>query len=143
MDRISPEIRSKNMSRIRSKNTVPELMFRKALYNRGYRYRIHFKLPGRPDVVFVSKRLVIFIHGCFWHGHDCKLNHIPKTHSDFWKNKVAKNRERDALNILKLKESGWQVLVFWECEILTRLEKVLKKTLSVIEVREGTGKINA
>ncbi|WP_234234651.1 very short patch repair endonuclease [Porphyromonas gingivalis] len=107
------------MSRIRSKNTKPELALRKALFARGFRYRVNDKkLPGKPDIVLPKYKTVIFIHGCFWHGHeDCKYAYIPKTNTRFWIDKITSNAERDKVNAEKLTALGWNVLTVWECEI--------------------------
>lgn len=127
-DRISIEKRSENMQKIKSKNTQPELIVRKFLFSKGFRYRIHVKrLPGKPDIVLKKYNTVIFIHGCFWHGHlNCKYFKIPKSRTDFWKNKIEKNRKNDQRNIKKLKELGWNVFEIFECEIKeNKLDTVL------------------
>lgn len=117
VDVHSPEKRSYNMSRIKGKDTKPEMIVRKWLWSNGYRYRLHRRdLPGNPDVVFPSRKKVIFIHGCFWHKHDCKYFKWPRSNSDFWKTKIESNIQRDAANYLKLKSAGWDYLVIWECE---------------------------
>jgi DNA mismatch endonuclease, patch repair protein len=104
------------MRAIRSKNTRPEIFVRKALHAAGFRYRLHSKnLPGKPDIVLPKYRIVIFVQGCFWHGHDCKYFKVPKTRAEFWGNKITENKSRDKINIDKLTESGWQVLLVWEC----------------------------
>ena len=119
MDIWNKEKRSECMSRIRSKNTKPELALRKALFARGFRYRVNDKkLPGKPDIVLPKYKTVIFIHGCFWHGHeDCKYAYIPKTNTRFWIDKITSNAERDKVNAEKLTALGWNVLMVWECEI--------------------------
>nr|WP_183697045.1 very short patch repair endonuclease [Alloprevotella rava] len=119
MDIWNKEKRSECMSRIRSKNTKPELALRKALFARGFRYRVNDKkLPGKPDIVLPKYKTVIFIHGCFWHGHeDCKYAYIPKTNTRFWIDKITSNAERDKVNAEKLTALGWNVLTVWECEI--------------------------
>lgn len=117
VDVHSPEKRSYNMSRIKGKDTKPEMIVRKWLWSNGYRYRLHRRdLPGNPDIVFPSRKKVIFIHGCFWHKHDCKYFKWPSSNSDFWKTKIESNIHRDAANYLKLKSAGWDYLVIWECE---------------------------
>ena len=115
-----PEVRSYNMSRIRSKDTKPELIVRKFLFRNGFRYRLHVKnLPGKPDIVLPKYQTVIFIHGCFWHGHhNCKFAAIPKTRTDWWMNKIQHNNERDTKNNLELKLKGWNVISIFECELL-------------------------
>lgn len=121
MDRVSPEVRSRTMRAIRSKDMKPELAVRRLCHSMGYRHRLHrHDLPGRPDLVFGGKRKVIFVHGCFWHQHvdpNCKLAHAPQSNLDYWKPKLARTRERDKTNSAKLEAAGWDVLVIWECEI--------------------------
>jgi len=115
----TPEIRSYNMSRIRNKDTKPELIVRKFLFNKGFRYRLHNKnLPGRPDIVLTKYRTIIFIHGCFWHGHvGCKYFVIPKTRTDWWLNKINRSKDNDGKASKSLIEKGWKVLTVWECEL--------------------------
>ena len=106
------------MGRIRSKNTRPELTVRSLLHALGYRFRLHRKdLPGRPDIVLPKHKKIIFVQGCFWHGHACKLGSKPKSNGEYWSPKISKNRERDVKNIAKLEEMGWGVLELWECDI--------------------------
>jgi DNA mismatch endonuclease (patch repair protein) len=106
------------MSGIKGKNTSPELFVRKAMHARGFRFRIHVKdLPGKPDLVLPKYNAVIFIHGCFWHGHNCRYFKVPKTRPEFWINKIEKNKLRDSENIRNLLLSGWRVIVIWECAI--------------------------
>lgn len=119
MDIWSREKRSEVMSRIRNKGTKPEVTLRKALFARGFRYRVNVKtLPGKPDIVLPRYKTVIFVHGCFWHGHPgCKYAYTPKSNTEFWVNKISGNRERDAVVKHELEESGWKVIIVWECEI--------------------------
>lgn len=119
MDIWDKKKRSEVMSKIRSKNTKPEIALRKTLFAKGYRYRINDKkLPGKPDIVLPQYKTVIFVHGCFWHGHEnCKVAHIPKSNIDFWKDKIEKNKERDRLNYKRVILLGWKVIVVWECRI--------------------------
>ena len=119
VDTLSKHERSKRMSLVKGKNTKPELKVRKLIYNMGYRYRLHVKnLPGTPDIVFKSRKKVIFVHGCFWHRHDhCTLARLPKSRLEFWKPKLEKNKERDALKLELLERLGWRNLVIWECQI--------------------------
>ena len=126
MDRISPEERSRIMSHIRSKDTKPENRLCSLLHRLGFRFRLHRKdLPGTPDIVLPKYRTVIFVHGCFWHQHPgCKKATLPRSNVEFWKNKLEKNIERDKEVEKKLIETGWNVIVIWECEI--------KKTYSLI-----------
>ena len=122
-DKLTPEQRSWNMSRIRGKNTKPELLVRRLLHSRGYRYRLHgragsIRLPGSPDLVFAGRRKVIFVNGCFWHFHDCRVGqHAPKANADFWAAKRTRTRERDARQCRQLEDAGWEVLTVWECEL--------------------------
>lgn len=118
-DALSPAERSAFMARIRGGNTKPELIVRKLLHGLGYRYRLHYaKLPGKPDLAFVSRRKVIFVHGCFWHRHKiCEFSRVPKTRTDYWLAKFSANRKRDRLALRKIAKLGWSALVVWECEI--------------------------
>lgn len=111
-------VRSKIMSSVGSKNTKPEMVVRRLLHSANYRYRLHRKdLPGRPDIVFGSRRKAIFVHGCFWHRHDgCSKATTPKTREDFWREKFARNVQRDAAALQQLQDLGWNVLTIWECE---------------------------
>lgn len=115
----SKEKRSECMSKIRSKDTKPELTLGKAFFARGFRYRVNdTKLPGKPDIVLPKYKTVIFVHGCFWHGHEgCKYAYTPKTNTKFWVEKITSNAERDKVNLQKLTALGWNVLTVWECEI--------------------------
>lgn len=116
---MTPEQRFKCMSHNRAKNTGPELSLRHALWHQGFRYRINDKsLPGRPDIVLPKYRTAIFVHGCFWHGHkDCKYYTVPKTNTEFWMAKVARNQERDQEVWRKLEAKGWSVIIVWECQL--------------------------
>ncbi|GAB3564503.1 very short patch repair endonuclease [Arthrobacter alkaliphilus] len=127
-DFMSPEQRSVHMSKIRSKDTKPELLLRQKLHALGYRYRLHDRrLPGRPDLVFAGRGKVIFVHGCFWHGHSCPVgSRLPKSNTEFWSAKRARNQERDALQLPLLADLGWEVLVVWECEVKTDPELIEK-----------------
>lgn len=115
----APLNRSENMSRIRGKDTKPEMMVRRALWATGLRYRLHDKrLPGHPDLVFPGRRTVVFVHGCFWHCHEgCSNFRIPKTRTDWWTVKLARNKARDIEVRAKLEAAGWRVIVIWECEL--------------------------
>ena len=115
----SKEVRSFNMSRIRSKDTKPEMIVRKFMHGQGFRYRLHVKdLPGKPDIVLPKYKTVIFIHGCFFHGHkDCKYFVVPKTRTEWWLNKINGNIANDAKAFKALQELGWKVLEIWECEL--------------------------
>lgn len=118
----SKEVRSYNMSRIKGKDTKPEILVRKFLFAKGLRYRLHDKkFPGKPDLVFPKYKKIVFIHGCFWHGHEgCKYFVVPKTRTDWWLNKINKNKEKDNNSILKLKEEGWHTIVVWECDLKSK-----------------------
>jgi DNA mismatch endonuclease, patch repair protein len=145
-DTVSREQRSWNMSRIRGKNTKPELIVRRLVHAAGYRYRLHgmaagAKLPGRPDLVFAGRRKVIFVNGCFWHSHDCKAGQTaPKTNAEFWEAKRSRTRQRDAAQAAELAELGWEVLVVWECELkdLSLLERQLFGFLGLVR-KPGQG----
>jgi DNA mismatch endonuclease (patch repair protein) len=120
-DKISRERRSANMSAIRGKGTKPELLVRRLLHRLGYRYRLHRKdLPGRPDIVFLKRRKAIEVRGCFWHQHpdpSCRKARQPASNEAFWNEKLRRNVERDAANLKRLGDAGWEVLVLWECEL--------------------------
>ena len=117
-DVVDKETRSRMMSGIKGKNTKPEMIVRKALHKAGYRYRLHDKrLPGKPDIVLPKYKTVIFVHGCFWHHHDCKYFKWPKTRPEFWRTKIEGNVERDKKAYAKLQRLGWKVVVVWECDI--------------------------
>src|SRR6185437_10062242 len=115
----SVERRSHNMSRIKSKNTKPEILVRKFLHAQGFRYRLHSsKLPGKPDLVLLKLKTVIFINGCFWHGHEnCKYYHVPKTKTEWWLEKIYRNKARDFSHIKNLKALVWNIIVIWECNL--------------------------
>ena len=131
MDKISKEARSRNMSKITGKNTKPELIVRKKLYEMGYRYRLNVKdLPGKPDIVLRKLKKVILVHGCFWHRHaGCKFSTIPKTNTDFWHYKFNKTILRDKEVMSKITDLGWASKVIWECELKERNESWLEETL--------------
>lgn len=116
---MTPQQRHDCMSHIRSKNTKPEQLVRRALWHLGFRYRLHVKdLPGKPDIVLPKYKAVIFINGCFWHGHDgCKDFVIPKSNTAFWLRKIGKNKERDTRDGVALASAGWKVITIWECEL--------------------------
>ncbi|MDG4554874.1 MAG: DNA mismatch endonuclease Vsr [Candidatus Competibacter sp.] len=120
-DTLTSAARSERMSRIHGKDTQPEMKIRRLVHGMGYRYRLHRRdLPGKPDLVFSSRRKVIFVHGCFWHRHPdarCKLARLPKSRLDFWQPKLENNRARDLEKQKQLVEDGWRVLVLWECEL--------------------------
>jgi len=121
MDTLTPGQRSERMGRIRGQNTAPEAVVRRIVSVLGYRYRLHVgRLPGRPDLVFASRKKVIFVHGCFWHRHrntHCRLARLPKSRQDFWLPKLEANSSRDRRNLLALRRTGWHSLVIWECQL--------------------------
>ena len=137
-DTHSPQVRSYNMSRIRSKNTKPEEIVRKYLFSRGLRYRKHDKrYAGKPDMIFPKYRAAVFINGCFWHKHlGCRYYVPPKSNTEFWTDKLEKNRLRDEKNMEQLKTDGWNVIVVWECELKKtirdkRLEKLYTEVIGI------------
>ena len=134
MDVFSREKRSKIMSRVGGKNTKPEVIVRSLLHNMGYRFRLHRKdLPGKPDITLPKYKKIIFVHGCFWHGHkNCPRSKRPTTNESFWNEKLDKNIARDKLNIDNLIEAGWDVFVIWTCEVKD-LDKLKNKLLSFLE----------
>lgn len=117
-DRWTKDTRSRLMSRVKNKNTRPELLVRSLLHRIGYRFRLHRRdLPGSPDIVLPKHRKAIFVHGCFWHGHDCPKGKRPKTNREFWDAKLDLNIDRDRQNLEDLKRNGWEALTVWECEL--------------------------
>jgi DNA mismatch endonuclease (patch repair protein) len=117
-DNRSPQSRSALMSRIRGKDTAPELVVRRLLHSLGYRFRLHRRdLPGTPDIVFPSMKKVVFVNGCFWHAHGCKIGRAPKTRLDFWEPKLERTRQRDLSNRRRLRARGWGVLTVWQCAV--------------------------
>jgi DNA mismatch endonuclease (patch repair protein) len=119
-DIVSPEVRSRMMAGIRGKNTKPEIIIRKALHAEGFRFRIHTALPGKPDMAFPKWNAVLFVHGCFWHGHNCHLFKWPRSRPEFWRTKIAGNVTRDEASIAKLFAAGWRVGIVWECALKGR-----------------------
>ncbi|HVZ18323.1 MAG TPA: very short patch repair endonuclease [Terriglobales bacterium] len=117
MDRLSEERRSDLMRRVKSKDTLPEMVVRRLLHGLGFRYRLHRRdLPGKPDIVFSRKSKIILVNGCYWHGHTCRYGRLPKSRLQFWQPKIEANRERDGRNVNALRAAGWGVLVVWQCE---------------------------
>lgn len=117
-DVVSSAVRSRMMAGIRGKDTKPEIIVRRGLHALGFRYRLHDrKLPGKPDLAFPARRAVIFVHGCFWHGHDCHLFKWPSTREDFWKAKITRNRENDRRHSAALNDAGWRQATVWECSL--------------------------
>ncbi len=137
-DKISKEKRSWNMSRIRGKDTSIEVRVRKRLFKDGFRFRKNVaSLPGKPDIVLPKYKTVIFVHGCYWHRHNCKEFHIPKTNSAFWEKKFERNVANDKKHYKDLEELGWNVIIIWECEI----ENFFEKIVSEVEAKILTQKI--
>ena len=131
----SKETRSYNMSRIKGKNTKPEMLVRRFLHANGFRYKLHDKsLPGKPDIVLPKYKTVIFVHGCFWHGHkDCKYFVVPKTKTEWWLNKINGNIANDSKVVKALKKDGWKIITIWECDLKTaKIERTLKSLLRKI-----------
>ncbi len=131
-DTRSPEQRHRIMQSVKSKDTKPEWTVRHLLHRLGYRYRLHVRnLPGKPDIVFTKKRKAIFVHGCYWHGHGCRIGQPPKSNLEYWLPKIAANQERDARKQSEIESLGWSVLVVWQCETkdLTGLESRLTQFL--------------
>ena len=132
VDVVDRQTRSRMMSGIRGKNTRPELLIRKGLHARGFRFRLHGRhLPGKPDLVLPKYSAVIFVHGCFWHGHDCHLFKWPQSRREFWRTKIMRNREKDAESYARLKEEGWYILTIWECALKGRTRRPLEQVLDM------------
>lgn len=135
MDKLSPERRSSNMSKIRSRDTVPEITVRTIVRGLGYSgYRLNRKdIPGKPDIAWIGRKIAIFVHGCFWHGHNCKEGRRkPKSNTGYWLPKIENNKIRDAKNARKLRSNGWRVITVWECELrnAARVEEKLREFLA-------------
>lgn len=129
----SPQVRSYNMSRIRSKNTKPELLVRKILFSNGFRFRLHRNdLPGKPDIVLAKYKTVIFVHGCFWHGHEgCRYFVLPKSRREWWLSKITRNKELDESNTSKLREMSWKVIQIYECDL--KKQELAKTTKALVD----------
>ena len=136
-DRITPQHRSWNMSRIKGKDTKPEIAVRQYLFANGFRFRKNDKrYPGKPDIVLPKYHTIIFVHGCFWHRHEgCKQATTPKSRTDFWLEKFQKNVQNDAKHIQELKNMGWKVIVLWECELEKQFEETMRNVIA--EIREN------
>lgn len=135
-DIVSPETRSRMMSGIRGKNTKPEIKVRKSLHRLGFRYRLHDKsLPGKPDLVLPKYKTVIFVNGCFWHGHECGLFKWPKSNTEFWKEKITGNRLRDEKNLEHLDKLGWNVITVWECSLRGAPEEEIVDYMQAVSER--------
>lgn len=130
-DKMTPEQRHRCMSRVRSKNTKPELLVRRFLFSNGFRYRVCVKkLPGKPDIVLPKYRTVIFVNGCFWHGHGCGFYSFPKSNVAFWENKIERNRERDRNEEADLRRMGWHVIRIWECQLKPKARAATLESLA-------------
>jgi len=147
VDIVDKNTRSRMMSGIRAKNTKPELLIRKLLHRRGFRFRLNVKtLPGKPDLVFPKHNAVIFVHGCFWHGHGCRLFKWPSTRKEFWRNKIRGNVITDQKSNVALLAGGWRIAVIWECAIRGKLKEIdrvidqvsdwLTSNTQILEVKE-------
>jgi DNA mismatch endonuclease (patch repair protein) len=145
VDTRTPEQRRRIMQSVAQKHTGPELAVRRLAHGLGFRFALHKDLPGRPDIVFPGRKKVVFVHGCFWHGHSCSKGKLPKTRPEYWEPKIARNKARDAAVLRELKASGWKVLVVWQCDIRDpaklsrRLHKFLESTTqSVPHARQSS-----
>ena len=131
-DTVNSAKRSQIMSRVRGKDTKPELLIRRELHAKGFRYRLHDrKLPGKPDLVFPKYKSIIFIHGCFWHGHSCHMFRRPSSHTEYWNRKFARNIERDKRNYRYLEDKGWRILTIWECALSGRTRLPLENVIDM------------
>ncbi len=132
MDKLTKEQRHRNMAAIHGKDTKPEMLVRKFLFSRGFRYRLnHPRLPGHPDLVLRKYRTVIFVNGCFWHGHDnCKYFRLPRTNVEFWKNKIERNKKRDHEEQIRLAAMGWHCITVWECQLKPQLREETLESLA-------------
>ena len=139
-DTVSSATRSRIMSKIKSKDTKPEILVRRLLHGLGYRYRLHrTDLPGRPDLVFPSRRKIVFVNGCFWHNHRrCVKSHIPADNREYWLSKLIRTRERDERNLSLLKQEGWDVTIVWECQ-MKDMEGVAEQLIDFL-ARDPSGK---
>lgn len=139
MDIVKPEVRSRMMASIRGRDTKPELMVRQYLHGCGFRYRLHVReLPGRPDLVLPKWKAAVFVHGCFWHGHEgCRYFRVPATRTDFWVAKIRGNAERDARAEAALIGAGWRVIVLWECALRHNREEALLELVNHIQNRSA------
>lgn len=142
-DVVSTETRSRMMSGIRGKDTNPELLIRRGLHRQGLRFRLHVKeLPGKPDMVLPRHNVVVFVHGCFWHAHGCRLFKWPKSREQFWRGKLGGNKKRDRKHVRELLALGWRVAVVWECDLKGQTDSARTKTIRKLSswIRSGRGK---
>lgn len=136
-DIYSKSKRSDIMSKISGKETKPEILVRKYLFSKGFRFRKNVKgLPGKPDIVLPKYKVIIFIHGCFWHGHSCKRGNLPSSNIQFWENKISQNISRDENVTQKLKELGWKVIIIWQCEIQNNLSREIRLDQLISDITE-------
>lgn len=139
-DLVTPEVRSRMMAGIKGKDTKPEMVIRSALHRAGFRFRLHYKnLPGRPDLAFPRYRAVVFVHGCFWHGHNCHLFRWPLTRGEFWREKIGRNLARDSQQTSALLDAGWRVAVVRECALKGRTRLPLPDIVEMLSlwIRSG------
>lgn len=134
IDVVAPEIRSRMMASIKSRNTRPEMQVRRHLHALGFRYRLHRKgMPGKPDIVLPKYQIAIFIHGCFWHGHrGCRFATVPATRTEFWMAKISANQERDATAVSRLRERGWRIATIWECALRAKPDETMRRLVDFI-----------
>ena len=141
-DIVSTEVRSQMMSGIRSKDTMPEITVRKGLHRLGFRYRVNDRrIPGKPDLHFPKWNALVFVHGCFWHGHDCHLFRLPKTRTGYWNAKIEKNRERDRLTESNLMAGGWRLAIVWECALKGRQRLEQQQMLDGLAIWRRSGNV--
>lgn len=136
-DSVTPKRRSEIMSHIKSKDTSIEILVRQCLFAMGYRYRVNYKtLPGKPDIVFTKKKIAIFIHGCYWHGHDCgsRYAHTSQSNKNYWGPKIERTKQRDQVHINELEKDGWRVIVLWECQIKTDFEETIQGVVDILGI---------
>lgn len=132
MDIVSKEKRSEMMSRVRGSDTKPERMVKKALWSAGFRYaRSRYGLVGTPDVILPRHKVVVFVHGCFWHGHGCKKSRLPNSNAEFWQEKIATNRQRDARAVRRLRKQGWKCYTVWECRLPSDIRRLIARIKSI------------
>lgn len=127
VDKVDAATRSRIMSRVRGKDTSPEIIARRAFHAAGFRFRLHRKdLPGKPDIVFPKYKTAVFIHGCFWHGHECSSFRMPASNVAYWKEKIERNKQRGEIAIDALTRSGWNVCIIWECDLSSGIERLIE-----------------
>lgn len=133
MDHVSKSVRSRIMASVHTKDTLPECRLRSMIHKKGYRYSLHRSdLPGKPDLVFSCRKKVIFVHGCFWHGHRCKYGRLPKSKIAYWESKITTNKERDKRQQKELKRLGWSVMIVWQCQLKNE-EFLLQRVVEFLE----------